>query len=67
MFLQLIAAKLISIERRHGRLSWILSKEKSDMAFPPYSYGNDACWIGINLMANEKKRQYALNSITIDK
>ena len=67
LFLQLIAAKLISIERRHSKPMWTITKQMLTKAFPPFYYENDISWVGIYLVPPNKNRQYALDNITIDK
>ena len=66
LFLQMIAAKLIGIERRNGKLSWIINKEVSDCAFPPFCYKDDSCWRGMNGIHPNKIRMYPLDQITMD-
>ena len=62
MFLQLIAAQLISAEIESGKLVWKVSRDKEKRnAFPPYRWKDTKNWDGIYLRDEGKERKYKIN------
>ena len=54
MFLQLIAADIIGIEKNNNTLMWTISRQ-GDYYSPP-RYCMDECWSGIDLIELDKRK-----------
>ena len=62
--LQLIAARLIGTELRHGQLKWALrSQDVNNM--PTYVYEIENNWHGIFFQDSKSKRNYQLSSLNL--
>ena len=62
MFLQLIAARLIGIEKRNSKLVWVVKKKETQSAFSSFNYDDESCWGGVYL-ETDAIRKYKLSEI----
>ena len=62
MFLQLIAARLIGIEKRNSKLVWVVKQKETQSAFSYFNYDDESCWGGVYVETNAT-RKYKLSEI----
>ena len=63
IFLQLIAARSIGIEKRNSKFVWVTKQKETQSAFSSFNYDDNACWCGIYLETNATQK-YQLSEIT---
>ena len=54
MFLQLIAANLLSVDVIKGKLMWIVSRQNIKGRYPPHNWKLDTSWISVWLQSKTK-------------
>ena len=61
MFLQLLAARFIAAKCTDDGIHWMIGREDSTAAYPPYRYIAEVNWAGINLLPTNYRCQVALS------